>query len=203
MRHQICSSSSATPVGELHVAMAPLSPLGQEAAGDEPPVEVLACGGASNSRVPRERARGPGAAVEERKAEGSAGVIGEQAHEARERGAVPVRCNATNGYLNVKWSRCLRGPRRPRMVPKSAWRQVACTKRADWPATAGLRLTACRVVAMDHVAKRVQSDMLDEGGGERELARADRDCTANLVMRQPEHRSVECMDQQADPAVRQ
>jgi hypothetical protein len=74
--------------------MAPLSPLDQEAAGDEP-VEVLARGRASNSRVPRELAGCPGAAVEEGEAEGSAGVIREQAREARERGALGIRSQAS------------------------------------------------------------------------------------------------------------
>ena len=94
MRHQILEQLRHSRVGELHVAMAPLPPLGQEAAGDEP-VEVLARGRASNSRVPRELARRPGAAVEERKAESSAGVIGEQAREARERGALAIRLHAS------------------------------------------------------------------------------------------------------------
>ena len=94
MRHQILEQLGHSRVGELHVAMAPLSPFDQEAAGDEP-VEVLARGRASNSRVPRELAGRPGAAVEEGEAESSAGVIREQAREARERGALAIRLHAS------------------------------------------------------------------------------------------------------------
>src|SRR5258705_298174 len=81
MRHHVLEQLGHSRVGELHVAMAPLPPLDQEAAGDEP-VEVLARGRASNSRVPREIARGPGAAAEERKAEGPSRLIGPQPREA-------------------------------------------------------------------------------------------------------------------------
>jgi len=58
-------------------------------------------------------------------------------------------------------------------------------------------LPACRVVAIDQVAERVERDMLDEGHPERELARADRDYAAKLVMRKPEERAVQCVDREA------
>ena len=56
---------------------------------------------------------------------------------------------------------------------------------------------ACRVVAVDERAERIQADVLGQSHAERKLPRADGNGAAGFVKREPEGRSVERVERKS------